>query len=177
MGDIVTELAGAITVMQTQTAPVPTTMAGIVALFGGTGATARALGVTQRTVQRWAKAERGEGGQTRRPNKVHEATIRTQAQRAARGKLGDEILKRGLKAHAVGEYVVSPGGKKETTDERDKTEYISPDDETLAEMVVAMEKGDWEEASAAFTEAFMDAYEMGPTAMFGDISLSLSIGD
>ena len=158
------------------TAP-PTTLAGLVAAAGGTRATAGLLGVdltdtskegktriasTQRTLQRYLKAERGETGKNVRGQKAEDRKALTDKLRAVYPKSAqaqkqkadaDAAHPHGFHAKVKGKFVVSESVQ------RGRTVKPTPiSREYMDEIIDKIQAGDYEEAAVRFDAGFSFSY-------------------
>lgn len=164
----------------------PETITDLVALYGGTAAAANEIGVTPRTVQRWTRQERGEGGETRTPSpKLRDAIERAkeQAQDAA---LARQIKREGITVKRfAGEMCVSSEcdkGHYRAVDRRPGAADNHIDGVDLNDFLEAAARAEWDAAAQEFENAFFGnegypgAYVV-PTAHLGDLTrLDMDIG-
>lgn len=137
---------------------------------GGTRAAAAILGVTQRSVQRYVKAEAGSGGETRKAS----GTQKTILGDAARKAEVQKARKAGsVKVSARGDVnVYQKGGPDgiahgtEYTGHRDFAEELDPAD--LDDFWDAVEDGDWDAAADALEDPLFEEYGI-PDSSFGDL--------
>lgn len=145
-------------------------IAALVSAVGGTKAAAGLLGVTQRSVQRYVKSEKGTGGETRKAS----ATQRTILGDAARKAQVQEARKAGsVKVSARGDVSVyakdGPDGVAhgtEYTGHRDFAEELDPAD--LDDFWDAVEDGNWDAAADALEGPLFEEYGI-PDSAFGDL--------
>lgn len=138
------------------TPPTPTTFNGLVKAAGGTKAAAARLGIGQRQVERLAKQERGEQGQTRGKRSLagHTDTLRKAVAEENKQKLARDIKQSGgARIQWSGELQIS-----QTIEEREIDVDVPA--EFLEEMLEAWERGDDDTAAGEFQKATMNTYDV-----------------
>jgi hypothetical protein len=182
-------LAGALVAAQDQVT-LPTSVTGISELFGdgarGVTGLANALyeaGVfhgkassARRNVERWIKAEKGEGGQARHPSAQARAALDAlAASRVDRATIRD-IKRKGVHVSFSGEVVVSPGGKYPDARDKDIDAYIPG--EQAGAFLDALIARRLDEAGDKFNIELMQAYGIGAAAIITDVEeLSFTVGE
>lgn len=161
-----------------QAAQAPTSIHGLVAAVGGTGAAAGILGVTQRTVQRYLKFEReGKNENTRKMSASERNELSDIAGKDATRAAIDRVKAAGsMGVSASGDvnvYGAQYGdryqGYREIEEELDPAE--------LDDFFDALEDGDYDAAWDALQDELMDVYDV-PGSDFADVEeFGLDIAD
>lgn len=134
-------------------APGPGSITEAAGLFGGTRGLAEALGVTQRSVQRYIKHEKGEGGEARKPG----ADILAKAREAGQEKAGEAALRKMRNGGLSAAYKGEANGSNEDGRVRAFSFDVAPGD-ALDALLDAYEDGDRQTAAMAFEDALAESY-------------------
>lgn len=167
-------------------AAAPRTITDVVAAYGGTAAAAKAIGVAQRTVQRWTRQERGEGGETRNPSPKLRDAIEQAKDKAQDAALARQIKRDGITiTRFAGEMCVSTEcdkGHWRIVDRQPSAGQNHIDGDDLGDFLDAAARAAWDEAAQEWEDAFFGnegyhgAYRVA-TAHLGDITrLDMDIG-
>ena len=181
-------LAGAIASIRESTAPAPTSVAGIVDLFGGgkQGNSALAVelsGTTDKSSKAYKAALRNverynapAGRQQRTPNAATQERLAKAAERKINADALAKIKAKGITVHLAGRVIVSPSGTRPDERERDISGvYIAPED--VAPMVDELAGRHMNAAADEFNAAFFDAYGMGFAIISNVDTLDIGLGD
>jgi len=141
---------------------IPTDVAGMVRELGGTRGAAEALGVTQRTVQRWTTST---AGQRRKPSTTTVGKLSTATRRKIAGP--DRLRRlRGQGSNTVNKGEMGmEANKKSYMRDRRVTHELTP--QRMQAVTTALIRGDTAKAAKSYATAFDHNYVSGFT--FGDL--------
>ena len=180
MAKLERELIGAIATARESVEP-PANVTEAAALYGGNPGLAAAIAGTSdksskeykaalRNVQRYRKAEAGEGGQGRRPSAAVRDLLDKLGKQKAQASVDQQMRTQGASVNVTGDVIVSPGGKRPDVryDKEMPDVYLFPED--MAAILDKLDAGDHAGAADIFNQAFLSSYGISAAAVITDVA-------